>query len=163
MKKLALAAVLAVSAPALAQQVAQQLTCQSLLDGGTFEVCGNFTTNYQPVAGTCLVSVPGGSSAATTINVLGSPDGIHFGAIADAGLSITTVVNGDGGPVSVASTFAISPFDPYQSIQITGSATAIDGGAGGPGALNCYVGVVQTQTLHGRLGVTRPKDVSSVK
>jgi hypothetical protein len=166
MKKLSLIAVIAVSGIAVAQQVSSQYTCQALLDGGTFEICGTIPTNYQPTTVTCAVSVPAGSSAGTTINLLGSADGIHYGTLADAGYSTVTVVNGDGGPINVATSFAMSPTNPFQSMEITASATAIDGGAGGPGALNCYIGVLQSQTLHAGKGVvkaSRPVDVSATK
>lgn len=134
------------AAPARAQQVAQQFTCQTLLDGGTFAVCGAIPTNFSPLDVTCAVSVPGSSSAAATVNLWGSADGTHYGTIADGGFSVVTVVNGDGGVgTSVTSSQAISPFDPWPSVEIVASAIASDGGTG---ALNCYAGVIQSQTIH---------------
>src|ERR1700743_283535 len=71
-----------------AQQVASQFPCTALLDGGSPNaICGTIPTNYQPFTATCEVSVLAGdkSSAAATVNFLGSGNGTNYGTIADAG------------------------------------------------------------------------------
>lgn len=129
-------------------QVASQGTCQALLDGGGSEVCGTFFTNYQPFTATCEVSVPAASSAVTTVNLLASGDGTHYGVIADAGYSWLVVANGGVSGATTTVAFNVSPTNPWLDYEITASGTLIDGGVGGPGALVCQTSVINAQTLH---------------
>jgi len=137
---------------ARAQQVASQFTCQVLLDGGASEVCGTIPTNFQPTTVTCEVSVPAASSAGTTVTLLTSGDGVHYGTWADAGQGVVTVANGGASGATTTVALALYPTNPWANLEVAANATTIDGGTGGPGALNCQISVINAQTLHS----TRP-------
>ena len=133
---------------AKAQQVAQVVTCGAVLDGGTSTsvVCGPIVTQLQPFSGSCEAVVPGsgGGSAGATVTLEVSPDGIHFGAPADAGL--TFAVSQSGGGAGTPVTFDRSPGNPFQALELVATSTAqTDGGAG---AIVCQLAVVPAQTLH---------------
>lgn len=137
---------------ASAQQVASQYVCGPvLLDGGsTNAVCGTFPANYQPLTMTCEVNVLAGdhSSAAATVNLLGSGNGTNYGTIADAGYSVVIVANGDAGAVTTTAAVAVSPTDPFLDYQVYFSGIATDGGTSATGNASCQISVIQSQTLH---------------
>lgn len=140
-----------VSSVALGQSQATQFTCTTLLDGGsTNALCGSFATNFSPFTVTCEVSVNAGdhSSAAATVNLLASGDGTHYGPVADGGQSVVIAANGDGGAVVTTAGLAISPYNPWQSYEITASGITQDAGTASTGQLNCQVSVLNVQTIH---------------
>jgi hypothetical protein len=157
-------AVQLVSTRAQAQQYASQITCAIPLDGGTGSettTCGPVLTNYQPFTANCQLG-PNYEAVNGTIKILTSGDGIHFGVPT----TLVVVGNPDGGqPGNIGSAFTIGnasgtatqvaatdifdvtvdPTDPFQYIEFSAS-TKADGGTSD--AINCYVSVVQAQTLH---------------
>ncbi len=140
-----------VGAVALGQSSATNATCVALLDGGSTNVtCGSFTTNYSPFTVTCSIVTPSGdhSSAGATVNLLASPDGTVYGTVADAGLSVVVVANGDGGLVTTTAGLAVSPYNPWLGYQIVASGVATDGGTATKGYLSCESSVLNVQTLH---------------
>jgi hypothetical protein len=157
------ASLLAAPLIARAQQYAAQSVCQIPLDGGTGSVsttCGPILTNYQPLTATCQIG-PNKETVNGTIQVLTSGDGVHFGvptsliviALPDGGQpqseSAFLVGNASGTATQVPATdimdVTIDPTDPYQYVQFTAN-TKADGGTND--GINCYVSVVQAQTLH---------------
>lgn len=140
-----------VSSLALGQQAATQYTCTALLDGGsTNVVCGSFSANYSPLTVTCQVGVLAGdhSSAGATVNLLGTGNGANYATIADAGLSVIIVANGDAGAVNTSAGLVVSPYDPWQGYQIMLSGVAVDGGTSSTGYANCQASIINVQTLH---------------
>jgi hypothetical protein len=140
-----------VSSLALGQSSASNNTFTVLLDGGSTNVpVGTFTTNYSPFTVTCQIITPSGdhSSAGATINLLASPDGTIYGTVADAGLSVTMVANGDGGAVVTTTGLAVSPQNPWLGYQILASGVATDGGTSTKAYLSCESSVLNVQTIH---------------
>ena len=140
-----------VGAVALGQSAPTNTKCTALLDGGSTNVsCGTFVANYSPLTVTCSITTPTGdkSSAGATVNLLASPDGTLYGPVADAGLSVVIVANGDGGSVVTTAGLAVSPYNPWYGYQILASGVATDGGTATKGYLSCESSVLNVQTLH---------------
>lgn len=153
MKRTLLAVAVLFSAPAFAQQVAQQTSCSLGVDGGTGAstlTCPAFALNYQPMTVVCE-AITQGSHLVGTTNVLVSSDGVHF---ADAGQVFA--FNQD---VSATSTglFAIAPTDPWIEAEVVTGITTNDGGTAGGAVITCQQAVIQAQTIHASKPKVAPK------
>ena len=133
------------------------------VDGGATTstlTCPAVQLAFQPATLTCEITTLGSHLAgSTTLQVSG--DGVHFAPIQDGG--VTLFFNQDVNTTTTISAPLVigsgggSLQNPYASSQVVTSITSNDGGTAGGAVVNCQTSVVQVQTLHGKLGVAKPK------